>query len=67
LICFGRNSTFRYYDQNNKSILTQIKQPNENKLTMYTSLPALPMNQLQPEVLKKKISATSVVVNSRYG
>jgi hypothetical protein len=63
VICFGRNSTFRYYDQKTKAILTQIKEQNGKKLSMYTSLPILPVNDL---VLQKKLSAKNGV-EPKYG
>lgn len=34
---------------------------NKNNITMYTSLPILPLNELQPEKLQKKISANDAV------
>ncbi len=61
LICFGRTLTFRYYDQKPKSILTQLKQQNGNQLSIYNSLPILPMNDLQPEILQKKRSSINAI------
>ncbi len=70
LICFGRNSTFRYWDPNSSQRTKLISKTNRKKSFVYSSAPSLstktnPMESGASYIQQKKISPANIL-DSRY-